>query len=77
MDLALFKVRQFRLVNAATLLFATAFYGMLLAQHHLPADRLALLGAAGRAGDRARPAGGHRLARPPASLPAGSASAAC
>ena len=30
MDLALFKVRQFRLVNAATLLFATAFYGMLL-----------------------------------------------
>ncbi|SNT62011.1 drug resistance transporter, EmrB/QacA subfamily [Streptosporangium subroseum] len=30
MDLALFKVRQFRLTNAATLLFATAFYGMLL-----------------------------------------------
>ncbi|MFC4032186.1 MFS transporter [Streptomyces polygonati] len=30
MDLALFKVRQFRLVNAATLLFASAFYGMLL-----------------------------------------------
>lgn len=30
MDLALFKVRQFSLVNAATLLFATAFYGMLL-----------------------------------------------
>ena len=30
MDLALFKVRQFRLVNVATLLFATAFYGMLL-----------------------------------------------
>lgn len=30
MDLALFKVRQFRLVNAATLLFAAAFYGMLL-----------------------------------------------
>jgi EmrB/QacA subfamily drug resistance transporter len=29
MDLALFKVRQFRLVNLATLLFATAFYGML------------------------------------------------
>jgi len=31
MDLALFRVRQFRLVNAATMLFATAFYGMLLA----------------------------------------------
>jgi EmrB/QacA subfamily drug resistance transporter len=30
MDLSLFKVRQFRLVNAATLIFATAFYGMLL-----------------------------------------------
>ncbi|MFG2369635.1 DHA2 family efflux MFS transporter permease subunit [Streptomyces mirabilis] len=30
MDLALFKVREFRLVNAATLLFAAAFYGMLL-----------------------------------------------
>lgn len=30
MDLALFKVRQFRLTNAATLIFATAFYGMLL-----------------------------------------------
>ena len=30
MDLQLFKVRQFRLVNAATLLFATSFYGMLL-----------------------------------------------
>jgi EmrB/QacA subfamily drug resistance transporter len=29
-DLALFRVRQFRLVNAATLLFAAAFYGMLL-----------------------------------------------
>jgi EmrB/QacA subfamily drug resistance transporter len=31
MDLALFKVRQFRVVNAATLVFAAAFYGMLLA----------------------------------------------
>ncbi len=31
MDLTLFKVRQFRLTNAASLLFATAFYGMLLA----------------------------------------------
>lgn len=30
MDLALFKVHQFRQVNAATLLFAAAFYGMLL-----------------------------------------------
>lgn len=30
MDLALFKVRQFRLVNAASLLFSSAFYGMLL-----------------------------------------------
>jgi EmrB/QacA subfamily drug resistance transporter len=30
MDLALFKVRQFRLVNAATLVYAAAFYGMLL-----------------------------------------------
>ena len=30
LDLALFKVRQFRLVNVATLLFATAFYGLLL-----------------------------------------------
>jgi EmrB/QacA subfamily drug resistance transporter len=29
-DLALFRVRQFRLVNAATLIFAAAFYGMLL-----------------------------------------------
>jgi EmrB/QacA subfamily drug resistance transporter len=29
-DLALFRFRQFRLVNAAILLFATAFYGMLL-----------------------------------------------
>jgi EmrB/QacA subfamily drug resistance transporter len=29
-DLSLFSVRQFRLVNAATLLFAAAFYGMLL-----------------------------------------------
>ncbi|HEV2634669.1 MAG TPA: MFS transporter [Actinocrinis sp.] len=30
MDLALFQDRQFRLTNAATLLFASAFYGMLL-----------------------------------------------
>jgi EmrB/QacA subfamily drug resistance transporter len=30
MDLALFRVRQFRLVSAATLLFSTAFYGLLL-----------------------------------------------
>jgi len=30
MDLNLFRNRQFRLVNAATLLFATSFYGMLL-----------------------------------------------
>ena len=30
MDLQLFKVRQFRLVSAATLLFSTSFYGMLL-----------------------------------------------
>ena len=30
MDLALFKERQFRLVNAGTLLFATAFFGLLL-----------------------------------------------
>jgi len=30
MDLHLFKVRQFRVVNTATLLFSTAFYGMLL-----------------------------------------------
>ena len=29
-DLALFRVRQFRVVNAATLVFAAAFYGMLL-----------------------------------------------
>src|ERR1700760_506410 len=29
-DLALFRVRQFRLVNVATLIFAAAFYGMLL-----------------------------------------------
>jgi len=31
LDLVLFRVRQFRLINAASLLFATAFYGMLLA----------------------------------------------
>ena len=31
MDLSLFAVRQFRVVNVATLVFATAFYGMLLA----------------------------------------------
>jgi MFS family permease len=31
LDLALFRIRQFRLINAASLLFATAFYGMLLA----------------------------------------------
>jgi EmrB/QacA subfamily drug resistance transporter len=31
LDLELLRVRQFRLINAATLLFATAFYGMLLA----------------------------------------------
>ncbi|SEG53831.1 drug resistance transporter, EmrB/QacA subfamily [Actinacidiphila yanglinensis] len=31
MDLSLFKVRQFSLTNAASLLFATAFYAMLLA----------------------------------------------
>jgi MFS family permease len=30
MDLGLFRNRQFRLVNAGSLLFATAFYGMLL-----------------------------------------------
>ena len=29
-DLALFRVRQFRVINAATLVFAAAFYGMLL-----------------------------------------------
>jgi EmrB/QacA subfamily drug resistance transporter len=31
MDLTLFKVREFSLVNAATLVFAAAFFGMLLA----------------------------------------------
>ena len=31
MDLALFRDRHFRLANAATLIFASAFYGMLLA----------------------------------------------
>ena len=31
LDLALLRIRQFRLINAASLLFATAFYGMLLA----------------------------------------------
>ncbi|SEO40856.1 drug resistance transporter, EmrB/QacA subfamily [Actinacidiphila rubida] len=31
MDLALFRVRQFRVVNASSLLFSSAFYGMLLA----------------------------------------------
>jgi MFS family permease len=31
LDLALLRIRQFSLVNAASLLFATAFYGMLLA----------------------------------------------
>jgi EmrB/QacA subfamily drug resistance transporter len=31
LDVELFRIRQFRLVNAASLLFATAFYGMLLA----------------------------------------------
>ncbi|GAA3438251.1 MFS transporter [Kutzneria kofuensis] len=30
MDLALFKVRQFRLVNAASLVFSVAFYGVIL-----------------------------------------------
>jgi EmrB/QacA subfamily drug resistance transporter len=30
LDLSLFKEQQFRVINAATLLFATAFYGMLL-----------------------------------------------
>ena len=30
LDLALFRVRQFRVINAATLIFAAAFYGMLL-----------------------------------------------
>jgi EmrB/QacA subfamily drug resistance transporter len=30
MDLTLFRVRQFRLVNAGTLLFSTAFFGLLL-----------------------------------------------
>jgi EmrB/QacA subfamily drug resistance transporter len=31
LDLELLRIRQFRLVNAASLVFATAFYGMLLA----------------------------------------------
>ena len=31
MDLALFRVRQFRVVNAASLVFSSAFYGLLLA----------------------------------------------
>ncbi|WP_034216047.1 MFS transporter [Actinoplanes subtropicus] len=31
LDLALFRVRQYRLINAASLLFAVAFYGLLLA----------------------------------------------
>ncbi len=31
LDLELFRIGQFRLINAASLLFATAFYGMLLA----------------------------------------------
>jgi EmrB/QacA subfamily drug resistance transporter len=54
MDLQLFKVRQFRLVNAATLLFATAFYGMLLgnviflqADWHYSVLRAALASAPG------------------------------
>ena len=31
LDLARLKIREYRLINAASLLFATAFYGMLLA----------------------------------------------
>ncbi|MDX6353832.1 MAG: hypothetical protein QOF98_735 [Streptomyces sp.] len=53
MDLALFKVRQFRLVNVATLLFASAFYGLLLGNiiflqtvWHYSVLRAALAGAA-------------------------------
>jgi MFS family permease len=31
LDLTLFRIRQYRLINTASLVFATAFYGMLLA----------------------------------------------
>jgi EmrB/QacA subfamily drug resistance transporter len=54
MDLTLFKVRQFRLTNAATVLFSTAFFGMLLAnviflqtQWHYSILRAALASAPG------------------------------
>jgi EmrB/QacA subfamily drug resistance transporter len=54
LDLALFKIHQFRLVNAASLVFATAFYGMLLGnivflqtQWHYSVLRAALAGAPG------------------------------
>ena len=53
LDLALFRERQFRVVNAATLLFSTAFYGLLLGNvvflqtaWHYSVLRAALAGAA-------------------------------
>jgi EmrB/QacA subfamily drug resistance transporter len=54
LDLELLRIRQFRLVNAASVLFATAFYGMLLANivflqtvWHYPVLRAALASAPG------------------------------
>jgi EmrB/QacA subfamily drug resistance transporter len=54
LDLSLFAVRQFRLANAATLVFATAFYGLLLGNviflqtvWHYPVLRAALAIAPG------------------------------
>lgn len=54
MDLALFKERQFRDINIATLLFATSFFGLLLAnliflqtEWHYSVLRAALASAAG------------------------------
>ena len=68
-DLALFRVRHFRLVNVATLVFAAAFYGTLLSNilflqtvWHYTVLRAAL-------GPRPRPVGGG--ARPPGFEPAG------
>ena len=77
MDCSLFKVRQFRLTNAATELFSTAFFGMLLAnviflqtQWHYSILMAALASAPG-------PLLVTAAACPPASLPAASATARC
>ena len=60
LDLTLFRSRSFSVANAATVLYAMGFFAMLLGQHPVPHERLALLHPEGGSGRHPRASGGGR-----------------